>query len=563
MKSYILFLLIIFQWSFAQHDAIYAIGEKLINENKLDEAKIYFENNLKKATNNELKIKLYIGLADIYKAEINNLEASKNYKKALQLSEKIKNSPLEFLCYVKIGEFYRRRHLLPEFEKELEKAAILLKTHTIDDKYLTKYYNRKAALFTELYNNNDSTLFYAKKSLELAKKVKDLDNVFYSTLEIAGVYERRYEYKTSIKYIESILEYAGKNNMVQHHSDAYVSYIMALIRDGQKNKALKIAFQAKAFAKTNNLPIDENHFNEYIYQIYLSVNNFKKAHEYLKYFNDLKYKIDKVQNDKELVELETKYKSKEKDNQLKINQLEIINKDKELSSNKAKLYLLIGLFLIAVLITLLIGYFYTKSNKSNKQLKILSNQNEFLVSETNHRVNNNLQLIAVLIENRIRKNENENEKSEFKRLLTKVEAIATLHRCLYNRSNINTINLQEYLLDIKNNFDELILEENIHLNMVVDIVDVDSDTALFLGLLITELIINSMKHAFEVKQEKRIELSVDVINNQLDFTYKDNGKKSKQKVLKPVLVEQLCMQLEVQHTINTENGFQLNFKKSL
>lgn len=78
MKSYLLFLLIIFQWSFAQHDAVFTIGEKLINENKLDEAKIYFENNLKKATNNELKIKLYIGLADIYKAEINNLEASKN-----------------------------------------------------------------------------------------------------------------------------------------------------------------------------------------------------------------------------------------------------------------------------------------------------------------------------------------------------------------------------------------------------------------------------------------------------------------------------------------------------
>ena len=73
MKSYLLFLLIIFQWSFAQHDAVFTIGEKLINENKLDEAKIYFENNLKKATNNELKIKLYIGLADIYKAEINNL----------------------------------------------------------------------------------------------------------------------------------------------------------------------------------------------------------------------------------------------------------------------------------------------------------------------------------------------------------------------------------------------------------------------------------------------------------------------------------------------------------
>ena len=95
------------------------------------------------------------------------------------------------MCYVKIGEFYRRRHLLPEFEKELEKAAILLKTHTIDDKYLTKYYNRKAALFTELYNNNDSTLFYAKKSLELAKKVKDFDNLL-QTVEFELTQRQRF-----------------------------------------------------------------------------------------------------------------------------------------------------------------------------------------------------------------------------------------------------------------------------------------------------------------------------------------------------------------------------------
>lgn len=68
MKSYILFFLIIFQWSFAQNDSIYVIGEQLINENKLDEAKVHFENNLKNAISDELKIKLLIGLADVHKS---------------------------------------------------------------------------------------------------------------------------------------------------------------------------------------------------------------------------------------------------------------------------------------------------------------------------------------------------------------------------------------------------------------------------------------------------------------------------------------------------------------
>lgn len=562
MKLYILFLLIIFQWSIAQHDAIYAIGEKLIDENKLDKAKIYFENNLKKATNNELKIKLYIGLADIYKAEINNLEASKNYTKALQLSEKIKNSPLEFLCYVKIGEFYRRRHLLPEFEKELEKATILLKTHTIDDKYLTKYYNRKAALFTELYNNNDSTLFYAKKSLELAKKVKDLDNVFYSTLEIAGVYERRYEYKTSIKYIESILEYAAKNNMVQHHSDAYVSYIMALIRDGQNNKALKIAFQAKAFAKTNNLPIDEIHFNEYIYQIYLGVNNFKKAHEYLRYLNDLKYKIDKVQNDKELIELETKYKSKEKDNILKINALKIINKDKELKSNKAKILIISGLFVITILITFLIAYFLRKSKKANQKLQFLSDQNEFLLSEANHRINNNLQLIIVLISNQLSKIP-KNESFEIKKILSKVDSIATLHRHLYQSTDKRNVDCYKYLNDIKMSFSDLFKENNISTNFTIQAIQLQTDTAMYFGLLLTELCINSIKHAFENQEYKEINFELKNENEILYFNYSDNGNKLLDEFMKPKLIDKLCRQLKLEYFINTTDGFSFSFQKQL
>lgn len=563
MKYYILFfLIIIFQWSFAQNDSIYNIGKKLINENKLEEARLFFENNLKKTNNDAFKIRLFLGLGDVYKSELNNFEANKYYTKGFNLSKKTKNVQLEFLYYVKMGEFFRRRHFISEFEKELEKASELLKKHKIEDKYLTKYYNRKAALFTEFYNNNDSTLVYANKSLELAKKVNDKDNVFYSTLEIAGVYERRNEFKTSIRYIESILEYAAKNNMVQHHSDAYVSYIMALIRDGQSNKALKVAYQAKAFAKTNNLPIDENHFNEYIYQIYLSFNNFKKAHEYLRYINDLRYKIEKVKTDKELVELETKYKSKEKDNQIKINNLEIERKNKELITTKAKFSLILGLFFLAIISTILIAYFLKKAKQNNKELQILSKQNEFLVSETNHRVNNNLQLIAVLIENKIRKNKNENEKAEFTRLLTKVEGIAALHRHLYVTNNVSVINLQEYLMDIKNNFEELILEENINLNVTIEDIKIHSDTALYLGLLITELCINSIKYAFNSQQVKNISFSVIKKNNVLVFAYDDNGENSKNKIIKPVLAEQLCLQLEVEPTINTDNGFHFSFTKN-
>lgn len=71
----------------------------------------------------------------------------------------------------------------------LEKAEKILKNYPINDSYLTKYYSRKAALFTEHFFKPDSTFFYAEKSLELAKKVNDKDVFFYSSLEVSSVYE--------------------------------------------------------------------------------------------------------------------------------------------------------------------------------------------------------------------------------------------------------------------------------------------------------------------------------------------------------------------------------------
>ena len=310
--KYFFFFFFLFQLSFSQNSDVIDIGQNLIYENKLDEATIHYNKSLKNTINEEDHINVFLGLAEVYKLKLNYNKSNEYYNEAHTLIKKTKNIQLEFLYYVRLGEFYRRRHMIPEFELELEKAKKILKFHKIEDRYLTKYYNRKAALFTEYYHIDDSTLIYANKSLELAKKVKDKDNIFYSTLEIAGVYERKKEYKTSIKYIEYILDYSMQNNMIQQHSDANVSYIMALIRDNQKTKAIEEALKARKFAQENNLLIDENHFNEYINQIYLGSKNYEKAYEYLSYNYILGQKLITMQFDKDLIEIETKYKSKEK-----------------------------------------------------------------------------------------------------------------------------------------------------------------------------------------------------------------------------------------------------------
>jgi len=563
MKSYILFLLIIFQWSFAQHDAIYAIGEKLINENKLDEAKIYFENNLKKATNNELKIKLFVGLAETYKLQLDYNASNKYYTEAYKIIKKTNNIQLEFLYHVKMAEFYRKRALHIESVAQLEKATVILKKNKIKDLYLAKYYNRKAALFTEYFHIKDSTLLYAKKSLKLAKKLNDKDNIFYSLLEIAGVYEREKDYETSIKYLEEIIQFAKSNNLLQQEADAYISYIMALARSNQLEKALNVALYAANFSKKHKFYYNEIIFNENIQNLYFRLNNTEKAYEYLKYRSELTTKYNELKKEELVLNLETKYKSKEKDNILKINALKIINKDKELKSNKAKILIISGLFVITILITFLIAYFLRKSKKANQKLQFLSDQNEFLLSEANHRINNNLQLIIILINNQLEKSDN-SENIEIKKILNKISSIATLHRHLYKSKDKKKIDIKNYLHDIYSNFSDLFKQNNIISNFEVASFKLKIDDAMYIGLIVTELYINSIKHAFHNQEHKQIDFNFKLENKQIIFNYQDNGELITNKPIpKPTLIHQLCRQLEVDCSISTTKGFQFTFTKSL
>lgn len=557
------FFFFLFQLSYSQNTNAVTHGQNLIDENKLEEAISYFNKNLNNTITSEKKIQYLLGLGDVYKLQMAYNTSNQYYTEAYSVIKKANNIQLLFLYHVKMAEFYRKRSMYQESLAQLDKAETILKKNKIDNAYLSKYYNRKTALFTEYYSNNDSTLVYANKSLKIARSINQKDDIFYSILEIAGVYERKKHYKKAITYLIEIIDFAKKNNMCQQQADAYILYIMCLSRDNQKQKALEIALLSAEFAKANKLLYNEIIFINYVQKLYFKLNKKDKAYEFLKYRLTLTEKFNDLQKDEMLFNFEAKYKVSEKEKEIKIKNLEISKNATELERNKTRFYIFIILIVGLIFISFLISYFLRKTKNRNNQLQILSKQNEILVSETNHRVNNNLQLIAILIENNIRKNKDDYEKSEFKQLLTKVEAIASLHRHLYVAYDTNNINLQEYLEDIKNNFDELISEDNIRFTMVIDTIEIHSDIVLFLGLLTTELLINSIKYAFNINQEKDIVLTIKISNNNLNYSYKDNGKNSKNKVLKPVLVEQLCMQLEVQHIINTENGFQFNFIKTL
>ena len=530
-------------------------GQNLIDENKLDQAIVYFNSNIKKATSEDEKIFMLFGLADAYKLKIQYNRANVYYVKANKLIQKSNNIQLQFLYHVKMAEFFRKRPLYADAAKEIDIAGHILRKNKIKDIYLVKYYSRKAAIIAESFTNKDSTLFYCYKTLEIAKKLNDKDNIFTAQLEIAGVYEFKKDLKKAIPYLEEIIKFAKQNNLIQQQADASLNYMRVLIQDKQYEKALKSAIKAADFAKKNKLFLNELFYHNSIHDLYYQLNDTENAYKSLKTRLELTDKYNNLRNEEMLLNFEAKYKFNKNENEIKI-------KNKELASNKINFFITIFVLAVVLFVAILIFYFLKQSKKSNIQLQFLSEQNEFLLSEANHRINNNLQLIVILISGQLDKIP-ENESFEIKKILSKVDSIATLHRHLYQSTDKTKVDLNKYLTDIQMSFFELFKENKVVTYFEIQPLQIRPDTAMYLGLLLTELCINSLKHAFDNQGNKEIKFSLTQDNNEVVFFYADNGTKKFDQAVKPVLIDELCKQLKLEYSISNNEGFTFSFQKKL
>lgn len=458
-------------------------------------------------------------------------------------------SKLFYILTVKaeIARSLVKRNIACNYIYEAEK--LLPKNKNLEYKYY--FLNRRIALLAEYYNNVPDSVKKIKSIgnsiLENQKEIKDKSLIAYTLNEI-GYLDFHKNPKNAEQYFLKAFKIAEKYNSKM----ALIDISINLGRHSQQKefdypKAIYYYQIGLKNAKSiNNLWQIQQCYNELKNTTALS-QDYKSAMYYGDSLNGIYNQLTDYNNNIKYGLLENKFI--------------LESKEKEIASTKKNLFLLMTVLLLFV-IGIFVLFIYSKKIRSkNSQLSKLYRENEFLVSETNHRVNNNLQLIAYLISNIIRTKQNENEKIEFVKLLSKVEAIATIHRHLYVNKDSQEINLHNYLFDLKLNFENISVEKNIALEFQIDNLETNSNTATYLGLLLTELFINSVKHAFQENQDKKISFSLTKINSGISFTYKDNGKNSQNKKIKPKLVEQLSQQLEIEHTITTENGFHFYFTK--
>ncbi len=164
--------------------------------------------------------------------------------------------------------------------------------------------------------------------------------------------------------------------------------------------------------------------------------------------------------------------------------------------------------------------------KAEEKIKASLKEKEVLLREIHHRVKNNMQLLISLLRLQADKIEDKKYADMFKEGEDRIRSMSLIHEKLYQTQDFANINFGEH---IKSLVDGLFVSYGVDTNKVslnIDIKDVfiDLENAIPCGLIINELVSNSLKYAFPQAREGKISIALRPFNeDELELTVSDDG----------------------------------------
>ncbi|MFP4302894.1 MAG: PAS domain S-box protein [Spirochaetaceae bacterium] len=149
-----------------------------------------------------------------------------------------------------------------------------------------------------------------------------------------------------------------------------------------------------------------------------------------------------------------------------------------------------------------------------------------LLRELYHRTKNNMQVISSMLSIKGRKMRGTEAESELEDINSRILAMSLVHRRLYESQNLSRINIREYLVELagllRRSYSRR--DKEITIDAVAEDHMVSIDVAVPLGQVVTDLLSNSLKHAFGEKSHGKITIELqEGTPGRLLLTYYDDG----------------------------------------
>jgi two-component sensor histidine kinase/sensor domain CHASE-containing protein len=211
--------------------------------------------------------------------------------------------------------------------------------------------------------------------------------------------------------------------------------------------------------------------------------------------------------------------------------------------------------------------------RAEEQIKASLNEKEVLLKEIHHRVKNNLQVISSLLKLQCSSIKDQHTLAIFRESQSRVESMALIHEQLYQSKNLSRIDFADYIRNlVANLFCAYEISANaVNFKIDVNQIFLDINAAIPCGLIVNELVANSLKYAFTVNKGGEISIHFSCAGDS-DFTlivsddgigFPKNLDFRNTETLGLQLVTALTEQLEGEIELSSDRGteFKITFAK--
>jgi two-component sensor histidine kinase len=401
--------------------------------------------------------------------------------------------------------------------------------------------------------------------------------------EVGFVHENMKQFNKALIYYEEAKKIWSDSKQLRNWVLVTENIARTYRKMGQYAKSTEIVTPAEKIAKERKWY--SNLLSIYILKggNYVLLNNLTEAKNYDHFAMSVKLINYQENNLRAIKEIKAKYETEKKEELIREKNEQIKNSREKLKVEKEgqrKLYT--GIFILLILLILvaylainravILRQLKSKTKQlevSNKNLNVSLAKSEVLLQEVHHRVKNNLQFITSIIELEIDSNSPSSKKESLVDVSRRISAMSLVHELLYNNDNIEKIAAKKYIDDLVISIDEMINRQQIPIHFELKIEDVlfEVKQCIAVGMIISELVSNSIKHAFQNQKMPKITilLSKNELSKTIQLKVSDNGSGiSEEGVIKKGLGSRLVhiftIQLNGQYIIESKNQFSFNFE---
>lgn len=245
--------------------------------------------------------------------------------------------------------------------------------------------------------------------------------------------------------------------------------------------------------------------------------NYKDAYMAFEVYDRLKREVFTAEAAQKMSLLQTQFEVAQKENTIELQETRI-KRQRTTQSLILIVSILLWLFLIVLFKSV------QNNRKKNSLLEQKNEEKEYLLKEIHHRVKNNLEIISSLLS---LQSEQINDPVAKKTILSsqqRVHSMSMIHQKLYQGRTMSQIEMKEYFESLGDYIIQTYGKED-QITLVCDMspIEVNIDYAIPIGLIVNELLSNSLKYAFPDRKKGQILVSLQQRGTVLHLEVSDNG----------------------------------------